>query len=107
DGGEAARRRGGVHRPISAAASNTIEGFAGLQMAFRDSDHFARGRADGRYCRIVMNDRAADSRGKLNVRQMVRRVEDVERAITKLVIGELDLLQRHVLVNDHKSSGER
>ena len=40
-----------------------------------------------------MDDRPPNSRGDLDVRQMKRRVKHIERAVTQLVVGELDLLE--------------
>src|SRR4030095_4656539 len=54
-----------------------------------------------------MHECAADRGRNLKVRQMERRVKDVERSIAKLVVRQLHFLERILFVNHDDGAGMR
>ena len=85
---------GVVDETIRAEPADSIEPLAGFQITLGNRHHFADRARDGSDRRITMDDRSTDGRGDLDVRQMKRCVEDVERAVAELVVCELSLLER-------------
>ena len=96
-----------VDQSVSAKAADPVEAFAGFQIALGNRNHFANGTRDGGDSRIVMDRRAPDSRSDLQMREMERRVENIEWAFTELVIRKLSFFQRRFFVNDNKCSSMR
>ena len=92
----AARRSGIVDQAVGAETADAVEPLARFQVALRDADDFADRSAEGGDSGIAIDDGAADGGSDLEVRQMEGRVEDVERTVAELVIGELGLLERRV-----------
>ena len=54
-----------------------------------------------------MDNRSTYGRSDLDVRQMVWRVENIERAVAEFVVSELGLLQRRFLMDDNEGTGVR
>ena len=78
-----------------------------MEVALGDCDHVANWCAERSHCGIVKQGSAGDGGGDLDVRQMVRRVENVAGSIPQLVISKLLLLARMLLVHNHKGSRVR
>src|SRR5579871_415057 len=78
-----------VDQAVVAEATNAIQQLAGLQIPLGDRNYFANRPANWSDGGVLVNDCAADGRADLDMRQMERRVEHVERTVPDLVIAEL------------------
>src|SRR5215475_4915584 len=86
-------RGGVVNQSVRTEPADTIKVFTSFQITLSYSHDFADWARQRRYSGVMMDDRPSNSRGDLDVRQMKRCVKDIERAVTQLVVGELDLLE--------------
>ena len=89
---QGARGSSVVDEPVGAEPANAIEPLAVFRSRLATVDDLADRAVDRSDGRITMNDRSADGRSDLDVRQMKRRVEDVEWAFAKFVVCELGSL---------------
>src|SRR5258708_10230218 len=96
-----------MDKPVDAESANAVDRLAGLQIALGNGDPLTDRACHGRYRRVAMNDRSADGRSDLNMRQVKWRIKDVEWAIAELVIRQLDLFQRRVLMDNDKRTSVR
>ena len=94
-----------VNQSVSAESADTVETFAGFQIALGNSHHFTN-----RTCQWVQrSDRDESPPGRWStrseVRQVERRIEDIERTIAELVVRQLGFLERRIFVNNDERTG--
>ena len=78
------------NQPVGAEATDSVEALAGFQIALGNRYNLADRPANRSDRRILLKDRATDRRRDLNVRQMEWRVEDIERTVAELVVGQAE-----------------
>src|SRR5262249_28957485 len=75
-----------VNQTIGTKSADTIEKLPGFEVAFGNGEHFTDRPCERRHRRVLMNDRSADRRGNLHMRQVKGSVEDEKRAVTQPVV---------------------